>query len=175
MLNESIALLARETGWTLEYIRKLPASHFFALVDEISYQRQLEQYQQSYNSALVVCTLASSHKKHYRPVEIIGEKPQRRAGMAKSNLGVVPKIDKITLADGKEYELSVLNVNIMADLEEMFDKPFGELVKPPIRMKVFRALLFVRLRPNYSDLTEEQVGKLVTDDVLVALMKKLGA
>jgi hypothetical protein len=78
---------------------------------------------------------------------------------------------KIILADGKEYELVQLNANMMISLEDKFDKSLTELLTPPISMKVLVALLHVRIHPNYPEVTEEQLGELVTDEVLLHFAK----
>ena len=171
-LNETIVLIARETGWTLEYIRSQPVNYVQALVNEITFQKSTESYQAAYNSAMIVCALVNSKERHYKPEEIIGQCPERRV-MEDIKLAQPPKVNTIILADGKEYQLSPLNVNMMADIEDKFDKSLDELITPPIRMKTLRALLFARIQPN-CDMTEEQLGKLLTDDVLIAMRTKLG-
>lgn len=171
-LNEAISLIARETGWTLEYIRSLPVRYFQVLVYEFTFEKSLETYRDAYNAAMVVCALINSKSHHYKVEDIIGYPPERR-DMEETNLGQIPKMNTIILADGKEYTLSPLDVNMMADIEDKFNKSLEELIIPPIRMKVVRALLFARIQPN-CDMTEEQLGKLLTDDVLIATRTKLG-
>ena len=172
-LNEEIALVASKTGWPLEYIRALPLYQLNNLTAELIYQEQLSRYQEAYNSALIVCTLASDKSHHYKPEEIIGHVPERRV-MESNDLAKPPKIDTITLANGQEYKLAPLTANIMADLEDKFDKSIDELFGKSLRMKVFRALVYARLKPNYPDMTEEQVGDLLTDDVMVNFRKNIG-
>lgn len=172
-LNEQIALIARETGWTLEYIRSQPFMQLNALTAEILNQQDIENYNRLYSAALIVCTLASGKSHTYKPVEIIGERPERRV-MAQNNLAKPAKLGKITLADGKEYELATLDANIMADLEDKFDKTIDELFSGPVRMKVFRALIYARLHPNFPDMTEEQIGALLTDQVIINMKKTMG-
>lgn len=172
-LNEQIALVARETGWPLEYIRGLPFLQLNVLTVEILNQKDREDYNRLYGAALVVCTLASGKHHTYKPEEIIGEPPKRRV-MARNTLAKTVKIDKIVLADGKEYELATLTANIMAGLEDKFDKSIDELFSGSIRMKVFRALVFARLQPKYPELTEEQVGDLLTDQVIINAKKTMG-
>ena len=166
ILNETIALIARETGWSLEYIRSQPVSYLQVLVNEITFKESIEAYQQAYNSAMVVCALVSDKSRQYKPEEIIGERPERR-DMETIKLGQPPKIENITLADGKEYALAPLNVNMMADIEEKFDKSISELFSGTMRIKVLRALLFARIEPGCPDMTEEKLGKLITDTVLI--------
>lgn len=172
-INEQIVLIARETGWSLDYIRALSFFQFSALVAELLYQRSLESYEGAYNAALIICTLASDKRHHYRPEEVIGSAPERRV-MTGNNLAKPAKLDKMVLADGKEYELAPLTANIMADLEDKFEKSIDELFSGAIRMKVFRALVYERLRAKYPELTEEQVGDLLTADVIIASRKQIG-
>jgi len=166
ILNEQIALIARETGWSLEYIRELPLAQLNSLTAEILYQKAIENYRQAYNSALIVCTLASSKSHHYSPEEIIGEMPER-SSMSNNDLAKSPKIDKIILADEKEYELTPITANIYAELEDKFGKSTDELFDGKIRFKVYRALIYLRLHKKYPELTEEQVGELLTTDALL--------
>lgn len=159
-MNETITLVARETGWTLEYIRGLPVSLLRALADEIVYQRAVESYQRAYNSALIVCTLASTKSRHYRPSEIIGDPPERSSMTTK--LAKDPKPEKIELS-GVEYDLVPLTANMMAEVEDRFDKAWEEIIAPPIRKRPLIFVTYLRLKPNYPELTEEQVGDLISD------------
>ncbi|OGO01400.1 MAG: hypothetical protein A2Y59_06710 [Chloroflexi bacterium RBG_13_52_14] len=163
-MNELVALIARETGWSLEYIRNLPVSHLYALADEITYQLSKERYKRAYNAALIVCTLASTTMRHYQPSEVIGEPPQRRI-MTKTKLAKEPKIAKVRLADGREYILKPLTARMMAEIEERFDKAWEELTRAPMRKRILIAILFLRLKDNYPELTEEQLGNLITEDM----------
>lgn len=168
--DAAITLIVKETGWTLEYIRSQPVSYLQALLNELSYQESLESYRGIYNSAMVVCALINSKERHYKPEEIIGERPERRT--MEDILAKPPKVETITLADGKEYKLSPMNLNVLSEVEDKFDKPINDLFSGSIRMSVFRALLFARIKRNYQ-MTEDQLGELVTDDVLLNM--KLGA
>lgn len=94
-------------------------------------------------------------------------------GNKNTNLAQSPKIDKAILADGKEYELAPVNINILADLEDKFDIPFGELMGSG-RIKPLRYLIYLRLKPNYPDITEEEVGKLIDINVLTKIIKMIG-
>jgi len=163
--NETITLIARETGWSLEYIRNQPISYLNALAEEISYQRAVEAYERAYNTALIICALVSDHRRRYKPVEIIGHPPQRRFGMGTAKLAKEPKTEKLRLADGKEYILAPLTANMMAEVEDRFDKPWEELAITPMRKRPLIMILWLRLRENYPELTEEQVGNLLTADM----------
>jgi hypothetical protein len=173
MLNEAIVTIARETGWTLEYIRSLPVDYLQVILDEITFQKASEAYQLAYNSAMVVCALINSEDKQYTPEEIIGERPERRV-MAELNIAQTPKITSITLADGKEYQLAPLTANMIADLEDRFNKSTDELFSGGVRMRAVIALYFARIKQNYPDMTEQKLGDLITDDVLINMNKKLG-
>lgn len=173
-LNETIAVVARETGWALEYIRSQPVTYIQTLLNEILFQKSIETYQAAYNSAMIVCVLINDKHKHYKPEDIIGERPERRTMAEDSKLAQPPKFDTIILADSKEYQLVPLNLNMMADIEDTFDKSIDELFSGSVRMKVMRAILFARLKPACPDMTEEQLGELITDDVLINMTSKLG-
>ena len=86
------------------------------------------------------------------------------------NLALEPKMDKIKLSDGREYELSPMNINILAELEDKFEKPLDELFTKG-RLSFVRYILFLRLRKNYPELdTEEKVGELVTLQMVSGLL-----
>lgn len=69
--------LVRETGWTLEYIRELPVRKYYALLEELSYQKALDDYRTAYNSVLIVSALISTKQRRVTPTDIIGHPPQR--------------------------------------------------------------------------------------------------
>jgi hypothetical protein len=171
-LNEGISLIARETGWTLEYIRSLPVRHFQVLVYEFTFERSVETYRDAYNAAMIVCALINSKSHHYKPEDIIGERPERRDMTDK--IGQLPRLDVITLADGKEYQLAPLNINMLVDMEDKFGKSMDELFTPPVHAKVLRAMLFARIKPSMPTMTEDQLGELITDVVLLNIGNKLG-
>ena len=166
MIDAAITLIARETGWPLEYIREQPVSHIQALLDEINYQKSVETYQEAYNSALIVCALVSSKDRHYKPEDIIGERPERRDMEDKL---MNTKTDTITLADGQEYKLAPVNLNILTEVEDRFDKSISDLFSGSVRVGVYKAFLFARIKRNYPDMTEDKLGELITDDVLINL------
>lgn len=174
MLNELIVSIARATGWSLEYIRNQPFAYMQTLLREIVYQKSLESYQAAYNTAMIVCTLINTEDKHFTPEDIIGERPERRTMVEEVKLAQPPKLNSIVLADGKEYQLAPLNANMIADIEDKFDKCFEELFSGRVRMKVLRALLFARIKKTCPDMTEEQLGDLITDNVLIHMKNKLG-
>ncbi len=90
------------------------------------------------------------------------------------NLAQTPEIDKITLADGKEYELAPLDINIMAEMEDKFDMSWDDLAKSN-RVKPIRYLLLLMLRDKYPHLTEEKVGSLFNSKIATEMNKQKGA
>jgi len=83
MDNEIVVLLMREFGWTLEYtvglVRKLPIKKLNALIEELNYQKRVEQYNISSNFAMCLANWATSRSKNkrYRVTDFIGPPPQR--------------------------------------------------------------------------------------------------
>ena len=82
---------------------------------------------------------------------------------ATKNLALEPKMDKIKLSDGKEYELSPMNINILAELEDKFEQPLDDLFAEG-RFSFVRLLLFLRLRKNYLIL--QKIMNLITGVIL---------
>ena len=93
-----------------------------------------------------------------------------------SNILAQAKPSVITLGDNKEYILSPINLNVLADLEEEFGCSLEDLRKKSDRQSfsVLRTLLFVFLRENYPTITKKQVGKLVTVKLLPEVSKVMG-
>lgn len=71
----------------------------------------------------------------------------------------------LKLGDGKEYELTPLNLNMMIEIEDKFGEPLAQLFDAG-KVKVIRYLLFVMLKPKYPDMTEKKVGESVTAEIL---------
>ena len=95
-------------------------------------------------------------------------------GAKSASLGAVPKLDRIKLSDGNEYNLAPVDVNLLCDFEEYYpDKAAGELIATG-RMQYIRYMVYLRLRREYPDMTVERVGALIDVDVLVALKQQLG-
>ena len=81
-------------------------------------------------------------------------------------------VNKITLADGKEYELSPLDLNMLVAIEEKFGgKPLETLGNG--KLATARFVLYLRLKDKNPSLTEEAVGKLVTWGILTAIFTQL--
>lgn len=163
MINELIALIIRETGWSLEYVRSQPFWHLRALADALQYARSVEAYERAYNAALIVCTLASSRTRRYKPEDIIGELPQRR-DMTKRNLAKQSEGQTVTLGDGQEYRLPVLNLNVLADLEDEFGCGLEEISNQlqTRQASSLRKTLYILLHRGYPDITPDKIGELVS-------------
>ena len=72
----------------------------------------------------------------------------------------------ITLADGEEYKLKSLNMNMMEEVEEKFDSTWSELMSQP-RMKVLKYSLWLRMKDSHPKLKLNELGELVTVDILI--------
>jgi hypothetical protein len=94
--------------------------------------------------------------------------------MAKNILSEAPR-KSIVLTDGKEYVLSPVNLNILADLEEEFGCSLEELKKRPDKQSfvILRALLLIFLRENYPTITKRQIGKLVSIEIIPEISKAI--
>ena len=86
----------------------------------------------------------------------------------KTNLAKTPEITKLILADGKEYELALIDLNMLVAIEDTFDCAFADAFSSG-KVKPLRFLLYLRLRDKYN-LSLEDVGKLIDTSV----MEKLG-
>ena len=73
--DELVTFIIRETGWTLEYVRKLHPKDLYPLVEELSYQKAVDDYKLAYNAAMIAGMLA---KKGTTIQGLIGEPPTRR-------------------------------------------------------------------------------------------------
>ncbi len=174
MNNEAISFLVRETGWNLQYIRSLPITELYALVDELSYQKAVEDYRQECRFAALMATQINLWSKRRITVsELVGQPPERRNMAEDKLLAKGTKIQTIILADGKEYELAPMTLNVMASVEDKFDKSYFDLVNSR-RMNHIRYIVYLRLKGKYPELTEEKVGELVTVDVLTEIAKLYG-
>lgn len=92
--------------------------------------------------------------------------------MVENILSEAPK-RTIILADGKEYILSPVNLNVLADLEEEFGCSLEELRKRSDKQSftVLRTLLLVFLRENHPTITKRQLGKLIPVKLLPEVSK----
>ena len=84
---------------------------------------------------------------------------------------------KVVLADGKEYKLGPVSLNVLANLEEEFGCGLNELSKKFGKQQAssFRLLLFVMLRENYPEITKEQAGKLVSMELIPEISNVINA
>ncbi len=158
--------LARHLGLSLKELGQVPALDLLAMVREVEYQRRVEQYPLLRTLGQVVCGLYGDKMHQYKPQDIIGDEPKREARRKmtkKDNYDVV-------LGDGETYTLSVLNANMIEAIEDEFDKTWAELFGPNCRVKVIKSMVWQMLLPNYSDMTKEKVGKLITAKVIPALV-----
>ncbi|MDD5220678.1 MAG: hypothetical protein PHV11_08935 [Candidatus Bipolaricaulis sp.] len=81
-MDELIVFLILKTGWSLEYttnlVNKLPIPKLNALLAEIFYQEDLQQYRTACNFAMIVITLVSSKRRRYKISDVVGKKPRRK-------------------------------------------------------------------------------------------------
>lgn len=81
-MDELICWLILRTGWTFEYttnlVETLPVKKLNVLVDEMTYQKAMEDYKSLCNAALIVSTLVSSKNRRYKISEIAGIPPKRK-------------------------------------------------------------------------------------------------
>jgi hypothetical protein len=159
--------LARHLGMTLDDIGQVPAGIFLAMISEVAYQANLENYNRDYRLAQLMCIWTNSKTTRNMPEAFIGKEPKREVTR-------MPKTStyEVVLGDGETYTLAVLDVNMMEAMEEEFDKTWDELFDQP-RIKVVKSMLWRLLVPSNPDLTGEQVGKLVTARELNTVVKAI--
>ena len=148
---------------------KMAASDFNLLVREVDQQLRVERYPIEYRIGQVMCTMVNSKERTYRPELFVGEDPKNtevaKVAKEKSN-------PEIMLADGNNYTLAVLDSNMMEDIEEAFDKPWGVLFTN-VRVKVLKAVLWHMLKPNYPELQLADVGHLLTAKNMTIVVTKI--
>jgi hypothetical protein len=95
----------------------------------------------------------------------------------KTNILGTPTGGTVTLADGKAYKLSALDLNTLALMEDTFDCGLTSLLsKFEERMAGnMRKMLWVLLQKHQPQMTIEQVGELVTTDIMDSVMDELKA
>jgi len=98
---------------------------------------------------------------------------ERNQDTQPENLGKVTPIKRLKLADGKEYELCPINTNILVEVEDKFNMPLAELLQQG-RISPIRYLVFLQIHRNHPEMTEEQVGELMSLEVLEDMRKILG-
>jgi len=93
--------------------------------------------------------------------------------MAKSILGT-PERKIIKLGD-KDYNLSPLNLNVMADIEDEFDcsiEKIGKVLNKK-RMSTMRKLIYILLKQEYPDMTLETIGGFVNSSNIAEVSESL--
>lgn len=71
--NEAVVYMVRHTGWSLEYIRKMPVDLLHTFVEELKYQGQVEDYNKNHLLALILTALT----KDTTVEDILGPAPKR--------------------------------------------------------------------------------------------------
>ena len=81
-MDELIVWLCLVLHWpyeeSLKFVRQTPIKKLNAFVEELQYQKAVEDYRQASNFAVIVCTLASSKQRKYKVQDIIGHPPARK-------------------------------------------------------------------------------------------------
>lgn len=90
------------------------------------------------------------------------------------------KLRTIKLADGKEYTVSPLNLNVMMAIEEEFDcnfSDFGKLLtgKKTKQVTAVGKLLFILLKENHPDLSLADIGRNVSINNFEEVSDVIGA
>lgn len=95
--------------------------------------------------------------------------------MARTKILAKPKGNEIVLADNKTYHLAPANLNLLQNLEEEFDCSLEELTEKIAKRQAasLKKLLYVFLKENYPELTLENVGALVTVEILERVSDKV--
>lgn len=81
------------------------------------------------------------------------------------NLAKPEKPAVIKLRDGIEYELDPIDLNIMTEIEEKFERPCGDLFREGW-IKALRMALWLMLK-DHTDKTEAEIGKLMTGPIII--------
>ena len=90
----------------------------------------------------------------------------------KENILKYPEGQEITLGDGKAYKLAPFNLNTLAAIEDILDCNIINLDKKleERTASTIRKMLFVLLHDNYPDLKLEDIGELVTPEIMGSTM-----
>lgn len=85
-----------------------------------------------------------------------------------------PEKETIKLGE-KEYRLSPLNLNVMADIEEAFNCSLMKLGKELDKRQAttLRKLIFILLKEEYPDITLTEIGKSITSSNLTMVNETL--
>jgi hypothetical protein len=82
-MDELIVYLCLVCHWpyeeSLKFVRQTPIKKLNVFIEELQYQKAVEDYRQAANFASIVCTMASSKQRKYKVQDIIGPPPARKA------------------------------------------------------------------------------------------------
>jgi len=165
-----IVIVATHTGWSLEYIGKLPYRRLVYLVAEIDYQNRCKAYRIEYRIGQVMCILASDKTHKYKPEQFIGDAPKQTEVMI--SMMEEAKGANVVLGDGKTHLLPMVDANIMEAVEEEFDKEWEGLLKG-LRAKTLKAIIFYMLKRESPNITRDEVGALLTVKAIENINKVL--
>ena len=92
----------------------------------------------------------------------------------KKNILDKPRGRTETLGDGKEYTFAPPSLRVLQYFEEQTSKKGGSMVVGAMMpITLLTSALLARLRPNYPDMTMEEVGDLIDTPELMALAKDI--
>jgi len=162
-IAEAKVLIARQTGWTLDYIGQLDRETAYNLVAVIQRQRAAEHYELARLFGMCMATYANSvSKRRFHIHDFVGHGPKELKGVT----ALTQKQQQpftIVLGDGNRYELGPLNMNIMEAVETKFDKPWTELfAAKAIRVGHIKFALWCMIKRKYPEVTEDMAGELLT-------------
>lgn len=168
-IAEAKVLIAREMGWTLEYIGQLDRHTAVNLVAIIRHQRAAEHYALARLFAMQSATYANSvSKRRFHIHDFVGHEPKELKGVTALTQKKTQPIT-IALADGNRYELDPMNLNVMEEVENHYDKMWTELFSTKgVRMGHIKYALWCILKRKYPDMTLEAAGDLLTSTVVAA-------
>ncbi len=88
--------------------------------------------------------------------------------MVKQNILAEEKPKTLTLADGKEYGIPALNLTVLANMEQTMGFGLGRLQEKMLdeTASTLRLVIYALLKEADPDLELNEVGKLVTLDVM---------
>lgn len=84
------------------------------------------------------------------------------------NLLAEEKPQVLKLADGKDYELPIINLTTLANVEKTIGFGLAKLQSKIINetASTLRLVIYALLKEKYSDMTLEKAGELVTFDTM---------
>lgn len=101
------------------------------------------------------------------------ETGKKRGNKTTPNLAKPVEIKKITLNDGKEYDLAPVDINLLAEVEDKFEQSFIKIFEGG-HIKPIRFLLYLRLKDKYPEIdSEEKLGSMIDLDTLVNIGETL--